>query len=165
MILTVDKNKTIHHIVDSSKMTNEFHAGDVIECMPSKIFGKSITIDGDSFVRKIDDDSTIKSQADMRTKIADIAPGEDLCVDAIILKVPGRREIQTKAGDNVALSEILVEDDSGQIWVKAWRNNARLLDRCELGQIISITGVTAKKGFEDKMELTLTAFSSITKKN
>ena len=76
-----------------------------------------------------------------------------------------QREIQTKTGENVSLSEILVEDDSGQVWVKGWRNLSRLLDACALGEIISITGVTAKDGFEGGMELTVTAFSSITKKN
>jgi len=56
MILAADKSKTIYRIVDSANMTGQFMAGDVIECMPSKVFGKSITLDTDSFVRKLDDD-------------------------------------------------------------------------------------------------------------
>ena len=35
---------------------------------------------------------------------------------------------------------MFVEDDTGQIWVKGWRNQARLIDKCELGEIVSITG-------------------------
>ena len=58
-----------------------------------------------------------------------------------------------------------VEDDSGPIWIKGWRNQARLLDKCSLGEILSITGVTARAGLEDKTELFLTQFSIISKKN
>lgn len=165
MILGVDKSKTIYHIVDSSGMTGQYSMGDVIECMPSQIFGKSVTIDSDSFVRKLDDDNSIVPADSMKTKIKDIAPGEDISIDAIVIKAEGTREIQTKNGDNVTLADILVEDDSGQIKVTAWRNIASLLAKCSLGEIITITGATAKNGYQDQMELTLTAFSSVTKKN
>ena len=81
------------------------------------------------------------------------------------MKKPERREVQTKAGESIALSEMYVEDDTGSIYVKGWRDQARLLDRFSLGEIVSITGLTAKTGLENKMELFLTAFSSINKKN
>ena len=57
------------------------------------------------------------------------------------------------------------EVDTGQIWVKGWRNQARLIDKCELGEIVSITGLNAKAGLEGRIEMFLTAFSKITKKN
>ena len=56
---------------------------------------------------------------------------ESYCIEAIILKIPERREVQTKSGELIALSEMFVEDDTGQIWVKGWRNQARLIDKCE----------------------------------
>ncbi len=46
-----------------------------------------------------------------------------------------------------------------------WRNQARIIDKCELGEIVSITGLNAKAGLEGRIELFLTAFSKITKKN
>ena len=101
----------------------------------------------------------------MRTKISDVKVGENYCVESIILKIPGRREIQTKTGEMISLSEIFVEDDSGQIWIKGWRNQARLIDKCSIGEIISVTGVTAKSGLEGRTELFLSSFSTITKKN
>jgi replication factor A1 len=81
------------------------------------------------------------------------------------LKVPERREVQTKSGESIALSEMFVEDDTGSIWVKGWRNQARIIDKCELGEIVSITGLNAKAGLEGRIELFLTAFSKIIKKN
>ena len=165
IILGVDKNKNLLNISDFSNSTNIFIEGDVIELMPSKVYGKSITLDDNSFVRKLDDDNTISSLSKLRTKINDVKVDENYCIEAIVLKVPERREVQTKSGESIALSEIFVEDDTGQIWVKGWRNQARLTEKCELGEIISITGLNARAGLEGRIELFLTQFSKITRKN
>ncbi len=165
IILGVDKNKNLLNISDFSNSTNIFIEGDVIELMPSKVYGKSITLDNNSFVRKLDDDNTISSLSKLRTKINDVKVDENYCIEAIVLKVPERREVQTKSGESIALSEIFVEDDTGQIWVKGWRNQARLTEKCELGEIISITGLNARAGLEGRIELFLTPFSKITRKN
>jgi len=165
MIIGVDEKKQMFKISDSSEKTLPFVEKDVIECMPSKVFGNFITLDENSFVRKMDDDSKLPSKTDLRTKITDIKIGEDYCVEAIILKVPERRQVQTKNGESISLSEMFVEDDSGQIWIKGWRNQARLIDKCSIGEIISVTAINARSGLEARTELFLTPFSSITKKN
>ena len=165
MILGVDKNKKLFNINDFSNSTNVFNEGDVIELMPSKAYGNSVTLDDNSFVRKLDEDNTIPSLSKLRTKINDVKVDENYCIEAIVLKVPERREVQTKSGESIALSEMFVEDDTGQIWVKGWRNQARLIEKCELGEIISITGLNARAGLEGRIELFLTSFSKITKKN
>jgi replication factor A1 len=133
--------------------------------MPSKVYGSSITLDENSFVRKLDNDESIPSLSQLRTKINDVKVDKSYCIESIILKVPERREVQTKSGESILLSEMFVEDDTGQIWVKGWRNQARLTDKCELGEIVSITGLNAKAGLEGRIELFLTAFSKIIKKN
>ena len=165
MIIGVDEKKQMFKISDSLEKTLPFVEKDVIECMPSKVFGNSITLDENSFVRKMDDDSKLPSKTDLRTKITDVKIGEDYCIEAIILKIPERRQVQTKNGESVSLSEMFVEDDSGQIWIKGWRNQARLIDKCSIGEIISVIAVNARSGLEARTELFLTPFSSITKKN
>ncbi len=165
MILGIDNKKNIYNITDYSNSTSICNEGDVIECMPSKIYGNSVTLDNNSFVRKLENDESIPSLSKIRTKINEVKVDGNYCIESIILKIPERREIQTKSGESILLSEMFVEDDTGQIWVKGWRNQARLIDKCELGEIISITGVNAKAGLEGRVELTLTAFSKITKKN
>ena len=165
MILAVDNKKNTFNISDSSNTTSICKEGDVIECMPSKVYGNSVTLDENSFVRKLDDDDSIPTLSKFRTKISDIKVNESYCIESIILKVPERKEVQTKTGESISLSEMFVEDDTGQIWVKGWRNQARLIDKCELGEIVSITGLNAKAGLEGRIELFLTAFSKIIKKN
>ena len=161
----IDNKKNMVYVSDSSNMLVPISAGDVIECMPSQVFGNSITINHDSFLRKIDDDKSIPPLSELRTKISEVKSGNDYCVEAIILKEPEKREVQTKTGETILLSEMFVEDDSGQIWIKGWRNQAILLDGHSVGEIISVTAVNAKAGLEGRTELFLTPFSSIVKKN
>ena len=165
MILAVDNKKNLYNINDFSNSTSICVEGDVIECMPSKVYGNSITLDENSFVRKLDNDESIPSLSQTRTKINDVKVDGSYCIEAIILKIPERREVQTKSGESILLSEMFVEDDTGQIWVKGWRNQARIIDKCELGEIVSVTGLNAKSGLEGRIELFITPFSKITKKN
>ena len=167
MIIAADNKKNIYNISDFSNSTSICVEGDVIECMPSKVYGNSITLNENSFVRKLDNDETIPSLSKIRTKISDVKSDGTYCIESIVLKVPGRKEIQTKSGESIALSEMFVEDDTGQIWVKGWRIQAKLIDKCELGEIIAITGLNAKTNNfgEGRIELFLTAHSKIIKKN
>jgi len=56
MIIAVDNKKNIYNISDFVNSTDICVEGDVIECMPSKVYGNSITLDKNSFVRKLDND-------------------------------------------------------------------------------------------------------------
>lgn len=165
LVLVVDKNRNVFKIFDQVDITGSYTENEIIELMPSKVIGDSVTLNKDSFVRKIESEKNIPSLSEIRTKISDIKPDNEYCIEAIILKEPQRRQVQTKSGETISLSEMFVEDDSGQIWIKGWRNLARLIDKCSLGEIVSITGVNAKSGLEGRIELFLTQFSSIRKKN
>lgn len=160
----IDNKKNMVYLTDSSNMLDSISAGDVIECMPAQVFGNAVTINHNSFVRKIDDES-IPQLSSLRTKISEIKSGNNYCIEAIILKEPEKREVQTKTGETILLSEMFVEDDSGQIWIKGWRNQAIILDGLSSGEIISVTAVNAKAGLEGRTELFLTSFSAVTKKN
>jgi len=160
----IDNKKNMVYLTDSSNMLDSISAGDVIECMSAQVFGNAVTINHDSFVRKIDDES-MPQLSSLRTKISEIKSGNNYCVEAIILKEPEKREVQTKTGETILLSEMFVEDDSGQIWIKGWRNQAILLDGLSSGEIISVTAVNAKAGLEGRTELFLTPFSAVVKKN
>ena len=162
--LAIDKSRNLVRISDAANTIGSFAKDDILECMPSKIFGNTIQIDQDSFVRKIDDE-TVPTVAEIRTKITEVSEGNDYSVEAIVLKAPERKDIQTKSGENIQLSEMFVEDDSGQVWIKGWRQQADLMDSYTLGDIITILGVNARPGLEGKLDLVLTPYSKIIKKN
>ena len=160
--LAIDKSRKLVRITDVANTIGSFAKDDILECMPSKIFGNTIQIDQDSFVRKIDDE-TVPTVAEIRTKITEVSEGNDYSVEAIVLKAPERKDIQTKSGENIQLSEMFVEDDSGQVWIKGWRQQADLMDSYTLGDIITILGVNARPGLEGKLDLVLTPYSKIIK--
>nr|AIF16214.1 nucleic acid binding OB-fold tRNA/helicase-type protein (RFA1, RPA1, rpa) [uncultured marine thaumarchaeote KM3_73_B11] len=162
--LAIDKSKKLVRITDVANALGNFVKDDILECMPSKIFGNTMQIDQDSFVRKIDGEA-VPTIAEIRTKIIEVSEGNDYSVEAIVLKAPERKDIQTKKGDNIQLSEMFVEDDSGQIWIKGWRQQADLMDNFTLGDIITILGVNGRPGLEGKLDLVLTPYSKIIKKN
>ena len=164
MVLGVGINRNMFKITDLSGKIKLFKEGEIIECMPSKVYGNSIVLDDDSFVRKVENEN-IPSLSELRTKISNIKIGDDYCIEAIILKKLERREVQTKTGESISLGEMYVEDDTGPISVKGWRNQANLLDKLSIGEVISVTGLTAKTGLDNKIELFLTPFSTIIKKN
>jgi len=163
-VLGMDKSKNLFRITDASNQLASFVKDDILEFMPSKVFGNTIKLDQDSFIRKIEDEN-MPNISNLRTKISEIKEGNEYCVEAIILKAPEKRELQTKNGEQITLSEMFVEDDSGQIWIKGWRQQADLLDNYSLGDIISVLGVNAKAGLEGKIELFLKQYSKIEKKN
>ena len=163
-VLGMDKSKNLFRITDASNQLAAFGKDDILEFMPSKVFGNTIKLDQDSFIRKIEDEN-MPNISNLRTKISEIKEGNEYCVEAIILKAPEKRELQTKNGEQITLSEMFVEDDSGQIWIKGWRQQADLLDNYSLGDIISVLGVNAKAGLEGKVELFLKQYSKIEKKN
>ena len=163
-VLGMDKSKNLFRITDASNQLASFVKDDILEFMPSKVFGNTIKLDQDSFIRKIEDEN-MPNISNLRTKISEIKEGNEYCIEAIILKAPEKRELQTKNGEQITLSEMFVEDDSGQIWIKGWRQQADLLDNYSLGDIISVLGVNAKAGLEGKIELFLKQYSKIEKKN
>ncbi len=165
LMLVTDHNKKFLNITDFVGVTKDLKIGEAIEIVPTKVYGNSVTLADGSFVRKIDDEK-IPTILELRTKIRDLKPSDDIyCIEAIVLKMPERREIQTKRGETVSLSEMFIEDETGQIWLKGWRNQARILDPFSQGEIITVIGVTAKAGLENRTELFLTPFSHIIKKN
>ena len=161
VILGVDRNKNLLTLYDTSRQTEQFKRGDIMECMPSKSFGNSITITESSYVSAKEDDPEIPHAGDIRTKIKDIKIGGLYCTEAIILRKPEIREISTKSEENIQLGEMFVEDDTCQIWVKGWRNLASLLTPYETGQIVSIIGVEGRAALDGQTELVLMSYTMV----
>src|SRR2546428_2599805 len=76
LIVGVRKDRKLLNISDIASVTEDLKPGDVIECTPSKIYGNSIILEGDSFVRKVDD-KKIPTLAELRKKIKEVKPGDD----------------------------------------------------------------------------------------
>jgi hypothetical protein len=60
-----------------------------------------------------------------------------------------------------------LRDDSGRIWVSAWRKHAEKTSNLKIGDKITIKNAYVKKGFGDQLEITTrnTTTIDVTTKN
>ena len=163
MVFGVDAGRNMLRVLDTEGITNGYGPGDAIECMPVKAHGNVITLEGQNSYA-IKTEGEFPALEDVITKVGSIKAGDEgRCIKVIVLNISDKREIQTKSGEQVALGEMLVEDQTGQITVKGWRAQARLVGSCALGEIVQITDLNARQGLEGRTDLVLGAYSVITK--
>ncbi len=165
-ILGIDAMGTLYSVIDTDQISAAYNEGEIVECMPAQQHGANVTIDSSSFIRNAEGDvaASIPTLREATTTIMEARPdaGPSLyCIDCIVINTPDTREIQTKSGETVQLAEMVVADGSGEAVLKAWRNHARTLERCEMGGKYVVTGVRAQRGMGEETDLTLTEYSVV----
>lgn len=164
--LAIDRGgKFVYLAVDSTLMNEEMTSEVMIECVPSRIFGTSITLSKDeSYIRIIEDDPSFPKLAMLESKIKDIQLSDNpFIVEAIVLQSPNMTEVNTKAGETVPVTDTLLGDDTGEIRLIGWRSQSSSVNQVNVGDRIKVIGATANNGREGKVELTLKPHSSIVK--
>jgi replication factor A1 len=143
---------------------SQLSAGAMIECVPSRIFGNSVTLSKeDSYLRVTDDDASFPSIGKFEVKIKDIAPTTEpvpVVIEAIVLQAPTTSDVNLKSGETVPVTSTLLGDDTGQIRLVGWRNQSSAVNKLAVGDRVKLVGVTAGAG-RDGIELTLRPYSSI----
>jgi replication factor A1 len=145
-------------------MTDEITSDTMIECIPSRIFGNSITLSReDSYIRIMDNDPSFLTLSKLESKIKDIQVSENpYVIEAIVLHAPNMTEVNTKSGV-VPVTDTLLGDDTGEIRVVGWRDQSSSINKLNVGDRIKVIGATGNNGREGKIELTLKPYSSIIK--
>ncbi len=163
--LAVDRSsKFLSVVIDSMIITNEITSDTMIECVPSRIFGNSITLSReDSYIRIMDNDPSFPTLSKFESKIKDIQVSENpYVIEAIVLHTPNMTEVNTKTGV-VPVTDTLLGDDTGEIRIVGWRDQSSSINKLNVGDRIKVVGATGNNGREGKIELTLKPYSSIIK--
>ena len=157
------EGKFVTLIVDSILMNEEITSEAMIECVPSRIFGSSITLSKDeSYVRVIDDDPSFPKLSILESKIKDVLLSDNpFVLEAIVLQSPNVTQVNTKTGEVVAVTDTLLGDDTGEIRLVGWRHHSSTINHLKVGDRIKVIGATSNNGREGKVELTLKPYSSI----
>ncbi|HEX6028958.1 MAG TPA: hypothetical protein VFY64_07970 [Nitrososphaeraceae archaeon] len=157
--------KFVSLTVDSTLMNEDITPEVMIECVPSRIFGTSITLSKDeSYIRIIDDDPSFSKLAMLESKIKDIQLSDNpFIIEAIVLQAPNMTEVSTKTGEVVPVTDTLIGDDTGEIRLTGWRSQSSFVNQVNVGDRIKVIGATANNGRDGKVELTLKPHSSIIK--
>jgi replication factor A1 len=76
-------------------------------------------------------------------------------VEGTVSSEPECKEVTTSKGETVKLLAFDLKDESGNVRVSAWRKQAEDLKGLKLGDKVTIENVYVKKGYGDKVELSI----------
>jgi ssDNA-binding replication factor A large subunit len=164
--LVIDKSgKFLHLTIDTSLLSSPLDHDSMIECVPSRIFGNSMTLNkDDSYIRVIEDDESVPKMSVFESKIKDVEMSDSpYILEAIVLQSPNVTEVNTKNGELVPVSDTLIGDDTGEIRLVGWRGQSSSVTNLAVGDRIRVLGATGTKGIGGKTELTLKRDSSLIK--
>lgn len=96
-------------------------------------------------------------------KIADLK--EDLKhvnVKAAVVTIQMLRNVKTSKAELVKLAVFEVKDETGKIWVSAWRKHADTVSNLKVGDKVTIKNAYVKKGFGEQLEISTRNKTNIT---
>jgi hypothetical protein len=165
--LAIDKeNKNfISLVIDPKLIEEKISPGIIIEGIPNRVFGNVMYFtDESSYIRIVTDqyDNAFPQDSEIETKIKNIQISEKpYIVEAIVLQPPNTSNITTKSGEDVAVSETLIGDDTGEIRLTGWRDQSSKIAKLNVGDRVKILGAVAGMGRENRIEVTLKPFTEI----
>ncbi len=87
--------------------------------------------------------------------------GGPVIVEGTVTTAPVVREVVTSRNEKIKVASFELGDDTGKIWVSAWRKLAEVVKDLTVGTRIEIRNAYVRKGFADQLELTSRALTSI----
>ena len=118
--------------------------------------GLEIHVDAGTYVEAL-------APAEGFLKIADLKKGlERVNVEGEVVTKPMLRDVKTSKGELVKLAIFELGDETGRIWVSAWREHAETASNLRLGEKIVIKNAYVRKGFGEQLEMSTKSTSSIT---
>jgi len=117
--------------------------------------GLEIHVNGGTYVGAL-------ASAEEFLKIAKLKEGSNrVNVEGEVVTKPVVRDVKTSKGEIVKLTVFELKDETGRIWVSAWRKHADTASNLELGDKVIIKNAYVKKGFGDQPELSTRSTTSI----
>jgi len=94
------------------------------------------------------------SPADRFLRICDLKEGlSRVNVEGEVSTLPKVRDVTTSKQEVVRLAGFELKDDTGAVWVSAWRKHADIVVNLKVGDMITMKYVGVKKGFGDQLEV------------
>lgn len=82
-------------------------------------------------------------------------------VEGEVATKPMLKNVKTSKGELVKLVVLELKDETGRIWVSAWRKNAEKASNLKIGDKITIKNAYVKRGFGDQLEITTRSITSV----
>ena len=95
-------------------------------------------------------------------KIADLNEGLDrVNVEGEVVTKPLHRDVKTSKGEIVKLAVFELQDETGRIWVSAWRKHVDSVKYLKIGDKVIIKNAYVRKGFGNQPEISTRSVTSI----
>lgn len=161
--LAIDRGKKIFTIVADDMFVDKLKTNSIVECVPSRVYGITLLLQDDAYVRASEDDPSFPDITSLERKIKDIKPSQELYfVETVTLSAAKVQDVQVK-DESVRYAEIMLGDDTAEMRLVAWRETASMIEKLGIGQRVKVYGVMAYTGRDGSTELRLKPFSSIIK--
>lgn len=117
--------------------------------------GLEVNIDSAAYVGPL-------TQTGEFSKIADLKEGQgNVNVEGEVVTKPLIRNVKTSREENLTLASFELKDETGKIWVSAWRRHADFAHDLKPGIKIVIKNAYVKKGFAEQLEISTRNVTSI----
>ncbi len=89
-------------------------------------------------------------------------------IEGEVASKPIVRDVKTSKQELVRLASFELKDESGKIWISAWRKHANVVSELKVGHRVGIKNACMKKSFNDQLEISTrdsTIINIISEKN
>jgi ssDNA-binding replication factor A large subunit len=118
--------------------------------------GLEIHVNSQTYVEAITPTEEFSKIADLREDLKRVN------VKGAIVTKPMLRNIKTVKRELVKLAVFELKDETGRIWVSAWRKHADTVNSLKVGDKVIIKNAYVKRGFGNQLEISTRSITSIT---
>jgi len=122
-----------------------------------------VHVNGRTYAEVLDKEALKQIFAEKKPiKISDIKnEGIIEVLEGKVVTKPFSREVKTSRGETVKVTTLEIKDETGRIWISAWRSLADATSKLRVGDEVRIENARAKKGFNGRLEITTTSSTRI----
>ena len=117
--------------------------------------GLEIHVDAETYVETLAPEEEFLKIADLREGLNHVN------VEGEVVTKPILRDVKTSRGELVALATFELKDETGKIWVSAWRMHANSAKDLRIGDNVMVKNGYVRSGFGDQLEVSTKTTTSI----
>jgi DNA polymerase III alpha subunit len=130
----------------------------IVNAKVKKALGEGLEVHVDSVTYV----ETVESANEVQ-RIADLKEGLNrVNVEGEIVAKPILRNVRTSREGLLKVASFELKDETGTVWVSAWRKHAETVSNLRQGNRVIIKHAYVKKGFGDQLELSTSDATTIT---
>lgn len=114
-----------------------------------------IHVDSETYVGPFMPDEDLSKISELKEGLAHVN------LEGEIVAKPLLRDVETRKQEVVKLASFELKDDTGRIWVSAWRKHAEAAGNLKVGDKILLKNVQVRRGFGDQLEISTREATSL----